>query len=726
MRPIRVSHLGLALVGLVLIAVLGLGSLMWLELGQLTSRLHVQEQESARIEVNDGLTRLESNLLDTAQSLARWDETRQQLVYPEYYAMWRDLRVRDAGMVSANVVGVALYDKTGRILGVPRGASMPERLTGAPVRRTRFAGAGDACNLLVLFPVHADPEGAMLLGYGAIKVDLISQLRMIRAYRYADSASFNLRLTTGPTESLGKSIAALDYKVAPNRELANIREILQVAFMRLLAALLLILALGVWFFNRMLIKPLHRLASGIDQLKNAPAEVREATGLNLPMPVVELDKVRRSFTEYHEKLAVLRRDLEKSSQDFFDQARHDALTGAYNRRAFDEDWRSLADSGYLGQCALLLFDCDHFKAINDSYGHGVGDAVIQAIAKSLTDALRTGDRLYRLGGDEFVTMLPNSDTHAAKSIAERCLHHVQCHDFRQYGLKEPVSISIGVALSDPAAFNLHTLHTRADLAMYSAKRPGNRKIVFFSEDLERMSSLVSNQRVNAVYDAMQNPELIELHYQPIVALPSGTPEYAEALARIRHEDGLLMPGAFLEIIQAHRLDIEFDLAVIRSLEGDIDTGRVPSGQGVSINISPPGVVDDRVLDALLALKRREAGRKIIVEITETALITQMAKATENIRRLRDLGCLVALDDFGSGYSSLRYLSSMPVDLVKFDISMIRLLIGDDPRQRLIVGEFANIVSANGYQIVAEGVETEEYLDRVVALGFNYAQGFYFG
>lgn len=724
MKPIKVSHLSLIFVGLIVFSLFGLGTLMWSELGQLTSRIRGQETQAARQEIDEGMARMEDKLREVAEALGRWDETRQQLVYPDYYSLWRDLRVRDAGMVPAMVSGVALYDKQGRILGAAHGEFMPAALN-QPVARLQFSGAGDDKNLYVFFPVYADQGNTILLGHGGVKIDFANEFRRFHTFRYADIQSLVAHLDARGHDSLRTTLTSLTYDTLPNKDLASIKQVLEITIIRLLAAVLAILALATWIFQRALISPLNRISRDIDALKDAPGDSRRISPLEEPMRVQELENVRRSFRDYHDKLNRLRQDLEKNSQDFFDQARHDALTGVFNRRAFDEDWNALADAGYLGKCALLLFDCDHFKAINDSYGHAVGDQVIQAIANCLSHALRTGDRLYRLGGDEFATMLPNSDNASAEAVAERCLHHIQSHDFKQYGLNEPVMLSIGIALSEHAGFNLHELQSHADLAMYSAKRPGNRKHVFYHGAIDGMSNLLSSTRVNAVYSAIQNPENIQLHYQPIVELPTTGMAYVEALARLRQGDQLLMPAEFLSIVQEHRLDVEFDLAVLRSLESDMRIGRLAETTGVSINVSPPGIVDAGLVNALLELKAHQAERKIIIEVTEHALITQIDKASEHLKQLRAAGCLIALDDFGSGYSSLRYLACMPVDMVKFDISMIHQLTSDDPKQRLIVGEIANIVSANGYQIVAEGVETAEHLERVVALGFNYAQGFLF-
>jgi len=214
--------------------------------------------------------------------------------------------------------------------------------------------------------------------------------------------------------------------------------------------------------------------------------------------------------------------------------------------------------------------------------------------------------------------------------------------------------------------------------------------------------------------------------QPVARLSTLQQDYAEALVRIQFEGDKIFPGNIFPIIQDRNLDAEFDLTVIRAINRDMDSGRLPQGQGVSINLSAQGIVHARVMDAMVALLEAETGRKIVVEITETALITQMDTASANIQRLRDAGALVALDDFGSGYSSLRYLASMPVDLVKFDISMVRLLESGTDKQKLMVEEIARMVLAAGYELVAEGIETASLLEKTRLLGFSHAQGYYLG
>jgi diguanylate cyclase (GGDEF)-like protein len=659
------------------------------------------------------------------QALAQWNETHQQLIYDEYYAIWRDNRVRDAGMVPDWVDGVALYDKQGRILRPNQSTTSP-MLDAIPNGRptagfySRHLGRD---HYYVFFPIHADPDHAIPLGYGGLRVDLLETLRAARHYRYADVDRLRLNPQGDRDIALRNLVRHMDIPTRADPEAAGYLDSLMSSLLRLMLIMVIILTLGAWLLNRILVRPLQRLSEDISALTEMPMASQPALSTARHTPVLEMEKLRDAFNDYHSRLAEMHRHLERSSQDFYDQARRDALTGAFNRRAFDEDWQAVEQDKRARHCTLILFDCDHFKAINDTYGHPVGDAVIRAIAACLVRALRADDRLYRLGGDEFAALLSGTDFAVTTAIAERCLDQINAHDFAQYGITEPVSISIGLAHAE-GHIDLPALHKQADLAMYHAKRPGNRKIVVYDASLGELSSLLDNRDVSAVYQAIREPDMLEFRYQPIVRLPAVEQEYAEALCRIRREGHLIGPGAIFAIVHNRRLDVEFDLAVIAAIRRDMAAGIPAVGAGVSINLSAPGVVSDKVLAALLALRADFPARKIVVEITETALITQMETATAHIQALREAGCLVALDDFGSGYSSLRYLASMPVDMVKFDMTLVRLLEQQDLRQRLVVEDIAEMVATAGYDLVAEGIETRVLLEKVIQVGFSHGQGFY--
>jgi len=262
--------------------------------------------------------------------------------------------------------------------------------------------------------------------------------------------------------------------------------------------------------------------------------------------------------------------------------------------------------------------------------------------------------------------------------------------------------------------------------MYHAKRPGQSKISVYTPEMGAgQEALVSNAETSAVYEAMADPDQLEMHYQPVLALPSLRVEYYEALVRIRGEHGLIMPSSIFPVVEFRGLECEFDLAVLERVRRDLEAGLVPAGIGVSLNVSGPGIVNPRVTDKLMQFAPILSETKLVLEVTETSLITQIAQASTNLNRLRKAGFVIALDDFGSGYSSLRYLAGMPVDLVKFDISMVRSL--EVPgRQAVFVEDLARLIKDAGYKLVAEGIESEALLKRVTALGFSHADGFHIG
>ena len=707
------------LLSLVLLAALGLYA--HLSFQHVIQQTQEDAERAARAEVASAVAALERRLRNIAGYLASWDETRQHLTNPEYYPLWRDTRVRDSGALPASM-RIGLYRPNGVILARDPSGAFPDRLPPQAHLEVRLMWQDARPVVHYPFPIRVHPDSELLLGYGLIRLEPVEELRKLGPFRYVDDASLRLRQGAEKLRRLDELTQYLDLRAQPNTVLLSaLNELEQLIFF----AIILSFALALAFFvtlRQMIVRPVRRLTSTILHLRDDPqAEIHGS--INHDFYLWELKELQNAFLDYNQRLLRLHREVQQSSEIFYRQARQDPLTGVYNRRAFDEDRARLEHDKRIDECTLILFDCDHFKAINDTYGHPVGDAVIRALATCLTQALRADDRLYRLGGDEFATLMPGVPIDTARVVAERCLEQVRQYDFSRLGISEPVTISIGLAHAS-APFDLTTLHRHADLAMYSAKRPGHPKIAIYEESLGALAALVSNREVSAVYAAIRQPDLLHFRYQPVVRLPQRIGEYCEALCRIHCDGQVIAPGAIFAIVQARRLDVEFDLAVIEAVRRDLRQGLPELEHGVSINISAPGIVNDQVISALLSLKADSLARKIVVEITETALITQVEAASANIARLRAAGCLVALDDFGSGYSSLRYLASMPVDMVKFDMSLIRLLEKDDLRERLIVQDIAQIVATAGYDLVAEGIENEVLLAQVEALGFTYAQGYH--
>jgi EAL domain-containing protein (putative c-di-GMP-specific phosphodiesterase class I) len=261
--------------------------------------------------------------------------------------------------------------------------------------------------------------------------------------------------------------------------------------------------------------------------------------------------------------------------------------------------------------------------------------------------------------------------------------------------------------------------------MYRAKRPGHASVVMFSEALARDSEGLFSSWVNtAVYDAVIYGKGLLMHYQPIVDLNDGSICHYEALVRIEQDGEMIMPSNIFQVVEARRLEVELDRAVLRRVLADLQEGRIRPGTGVSINLSGPTVVHEQVCSWLDGFKPFLKDYRVMVEVTETALITQIGLANENLSRLRRRGFDIALDDFGSGYSSVRYLASMPVDVVKFDISLVQGL--QDDTQRIMVTHLAQMILESGHQLVAEGIEDAAILEAARDAGFVRGQGYMMG
>lgn len=730
--PRPISHYALALF-LVLVVALGIFAAFVLhDTARLREAVARSDEKLARQELEEAILLLERQAEGIARALESWDEARQQLENPAYYAYWRSTRALGAGVVPASeaIDGIELYDRHGVSLATAAAGedAMPSRIS--PDELQPFLRHEDGHDHLYFFyPFHADAtKGLLRLGYVGIKLDFQQGLGQLRKFRYVDMLSVHVEGHDGEALALEEVVPALTFQTLANPETRALERLIVRAFYEIGFIIAAISLLGYLALVSIVTKPLNRLSGHIDAMRQGKGETLGDAYRGL-LAVTELENVRHSLNDYQRQLDEMHLSLAGKNQELWALAHRDPLTGVHNRRAFEDDWHALlrAQGEHPPGVAFLLFDCDHFKAINDSYGHQVGDQVIQGLAQSLLAALRGGDRLYRLGGDEFATVVLASGPDDARQLAERCIAHILEHDFASLGVKEPVRISVGIAFLAAADEDaLQRLHRQADIAMYEAKRPGQGKIAVYAPEMGvGQEALVSNAETSAVFAAVGNPETLEMHYQPLLALPSGKIEYYEALVRIRDGERLIMPASILPVIELRGLEVELDLAVLERVRRDLVEGRIPAGSGVALNVSGPGIVSPRVNDALMQFIPLLDAYKLVVEVTETALITQIAQASANLNRLRRHGFTIALDDFGSGYSSLRYLSSMPVDVVKFDISMVHSLL-ESGRQALLVEDLARLIKDAGYRLVAEGVESEALLQRVAELGFAYAQGVYVG
>jgi diguanylate cyclase (GGDEF)-like protein len=408
------------------------------------------------------------------------------------------------------------------------------------------------------------------------------------------------------------------------------------------------------------------------------------------------------------------------------QALHDALTGLPNRSLFSHRIEQVLNAGRRADriAAVMLIDLDHFKEINDTLGHHAGDRLLQEVAERLDASLDEQDTVARLGGDEFGVLLPDvSDDEEASAVAQRLLTQLR-EPFSIDGLTLEVDASIGIACAPEHGSDVEQLNQRADIAMYAAKE-GGRGHVLFEPQLDRYSprrlSLAGSLR-----SAIADGEIV-LFYQPKAELTTAKIVGVEALARWQHPRlGLIGPSEFVPIAEQTGLIGPLTSHV---LEQALRQVRTWSDQGeelsVAVNLSARSFLDAQLaveIPRLLEATGVDA-RLLELEITESMLMLDPARAKATLERLSAIGLSLSVDDFGTGYSSLANLKRLPVDGIKIDKSFV-IDMPHDASDAAIVRSTIDLAHNLGLRVVAEGVESHEAWRRLEDLGCDLAQGFH--
>ena len=408
------------------------------------------------------------------------------------------------------------------------------------------------------------------------------------------------------------------------------------------------------------------------------------------------------------------------------QALHDTLTGLPNRDALYARVRRATGSvkTFGGLAGLLLIDLDRFKEVNDTLGHDHGDRLLQDVAERLRDALRRGDTLARLGGDEFAVLLQDlPDRGAAVELAARLLAALD----RPFVVRDvPVQLeaSIGVALCPDHGVDVTTLVQRADVAMYEAKREqGHIRVYDATRDPNSPARL---ERAGELRAALANGELV-LHYQPKVSVDGGEVTGVEALVRWQHpRHGLLAPAEFLPLAERAGMMGELTRWVI---DAALQQVRAWQDQGIevriAVNLAAANILDAGLPDAVAERLERWGvpGERLTCELSEHTVMGDPRRAHDVLDRLRALGVRLSLDDYGTGHSSLSYLKRLPLDEVKIDRAFVAGIVGD-ANDALIVRSTIDLARNLGLEVVAEGVEGADVLERLRALRCHEAQGFH--
>jgi len=413
-------------------------------------------------------------------------------------------------------------------------------------------------------------------------------------------------------------------------------------------------------------------------------------------------------------------------------ANRDYLTGLMNRRRFEEELQvHLAQARRYGVTGALLFlDLDHFKDVNDTFGHSVGDELLVSVAQLLRGRLPQTDAAARLGGDEFTIILPRTETNEARRIAEEILAWLRNKPLLVAEQRLAVSGSIGIALVTPDGISTaEELLSRADMAMYQAKENGRNCVCVYSEDIDLRarieSGLTWRKRISEALEA----NLLMLYAQPILDLGQDRVSQYEMLARMPNENGRIIDaGQFTHSAERFGFVQSIDRwAMRRTIDLLAGYSQQYPDLVLEVNVSAAAMSDDELLNMIrdeLAGKPFDP-RKLVVEITETVAMADIHQAQQFVGKLKRLGCRFALDDFGVGFSSFYQLKHLDVDYLKIDGSFIRDL-PRDPVDRHLVRAIVEVARALGKKTIAEFVTDEETLRLIRELGVDYAQGYYVG
>ncbi len=402
----------------------------------------------------------------------------------------------------------------------------------------------------------------------------------------------------------------------------------------------------------------------------------------------------------------------------------DFLTSIGNRRLLEQEAKERIEEEI--PFTLVFFDVEGFKAINDHYGHSVGDHLLQQVAMCLTDFAGEHDVAARIGGDEFGMLLYDQGSRVVGEKRIQALKETLSSTFDLDGEERTLGYRFGVTGYPTDGSSAIVLFKNADLAMNEAKKRQEETCIIYSESL--FTQEAKRLRILNEIDKAIREDHFSIVLQPIYNLRTGMAAGAEILVRWTHEEmGVISPAEFIPIAEETALILEIDRWVIDKALEAIEPLQRKYGPAftLSLNLSAHTLISKEVVPMVSGLleKHRVPAESVILEITETAVIADVDRAVSQVEKLRNLGLCIALDDFGTGYSSLSYLKMLPIDHVKLDksyVGKISVTLMDEK----IISSLVALSQDIGYQVVAEGIEKREQLDFLVDLGCDFGQGYH--
>ena len=472
-------------------------------------------------------------------------------------------------------------------------------------------------------------------------------------------------------------------------------------------------------------KPYHKISAKIMSNGELCGRLQVAYLQDLPflLPYEQnlIDTIARDLGRWYER--------KEAKQRIIQMATHDALTGLPNRLLLQDriEQALVQDARNQKQIAVLFIDLDHFKMINDSLGHEIGDFLLKAVAERLLACVRNEDTVARQGGDEFIVVLNSiGESLDAAKVAQKILdslgqpYHIHENELHIGG-------SIGIAIFPEDGTNAEALLKNSDIAMYYAKENGRNNYQFFTKELNKSAHERHTLGLDLRY-ALERNELV-LYYQPVMNMPGNRLHSVEALLRWRHpEHKLMAPDKFINLAEETGLIIPIGKWVLRTVCRQI---KIWQDQGydvpkVAINLSGRQFRDKELIKDISSIlnETKVAAKYISLEITESMLIDNIEKGVETLKCLSEMGIHISIDDFGTGYSSLSYLKRFPINTLKIDRSFVHDIV-TDKNDHTIVTAIIAMAHSLGIDVIAEGIETKEQLRLLIAQKCNHYQGYYF-
>lgn len=412
-------------------------------------------------------------------------------------------------------------------------------------------------------------------------------------------------------------------------------------------------------------------------------------------------------------------------------ATHDHLTSLSNLRHFNQEFKKTIDQSrrYGQQVALMYMDLDQFKIINDTQGHHKGDIVLQTVAQTLLDITRESDLICRIGGDEFTLLIPNATNAGVVSMATKINVALGKQSVEGVEHNFKISASIGIALYPQHGSSVNDLLSNADLAMYHAKESGYGQFHIFSHKQQYQEQLTQKMHWKNIIEEAIAKDRFVLYFQPILNLKDNRISHYECLVRMVSESGtIISPGEFIEHAEDLGLIGQIDKRVMEKAIGQhLEFNKKTTAPGLSINLSGRSLNDESIyrhINKLLTLPGVNP-EKIIFEVTETSAISNFSSAQNLINEVKKLGCQFAIDDFGVGFSSFRYLKNLAVDYIKIDGTFIKK-IDQSYEDKIFVKSLSEIAHTLGKKTIAEFVENEAIMSILREYNIDYVQGYHIG